>query len=484
MYKLSAHEIHQKFLKKELSAVEISNYFLKRIERFDPKIGAFLKVFHERALGKAKLLDEKFARGEKVGSLAGIPVAVKDNMHVKGELTTCASKFLTNYRAVFDATAVRLLEEADAILIGKLNMDEFAMGSSNENSALQETNNPWDLSCVPGGSSGGSAAAVAARLCPITLGSDTGGSVRQPAALCGVTGLKPTYGRISRYGLVAFGSSLDQIGPFATNVRDITTVMEVIGKPDHRDATSLRDPLGDFCLHTTDLKGKKIGVPWNFLEGLHKETALSFHNSIAKLKELGALIVDVDLTILKYALATYYIIATAEVSTNLARFDGIRYGVRAEAHVLDDVYDLSRSQGFGSEVKRRILLGTYVLSAGYQDAYYKRATQVRAKLIDRFSEIFESCDAIVTPTSPIACFPKGAIQDPLEMYLQDIYTVGANLCRLPGISVPCGFNSQGKPFGLQILGPRKSDTFICHMAHAFESITPFATAIPPEFDHG
>ena len=483
MYKLSAHEIHEKFLKKELSAVEICSYFLKRIDTFDPKVGAFLKVFHDRAMVKAKLVDDKFARGEKMGKLAGVPIGIKDNIHIKGELTTCASKFLTNYRALFDATAVRLFEQADGILIGKLNLDEFAMGSSNENSALQETNNPWNLACVPGGSSGGSAAAVAARLCPITVGSDTGGSVRQPAALCGVTGLKPTYGRVSRYGLVAFGSSLDQIGPFATNVRDIATAMEVLGKCDPRDATSLRDPIGEFCFEG-DLKGKKIGVPWKFLEGLQEEAALCFHNSIDKLKELGAEIVDVDLSILKYALATYYIVATAEVSTNLARFDGIRYGVRADAHVLDEVYDLSRSQGFGSEVKRRILLGTYVLSSGYQDAYYKRATKVRAKMIDHFSKVFESCDAIATPTSPIACFPKGAIQDPLEMYLQDIYTVGANLCRLPGISVPCGFNKEKKPFGLQILGPRKSDPLICHIAHSFEQASPFAQAIPEEFDHG
>ena len=483
MYKLKAYEIHEKFLKKELSAVEITTYFLKRIEKFDPKIGAFLTTFPERALAKARKVDEKLATGKKVGPLAAVPVGIKDNIHIKGELTTCASKFLTNYRAVFDATATVLFEEADAILIGKLNMDEFAMGSSNENSALQETFNPWNLKCVPGGSSGGSAAAVAARLCPITVGSDTGGSVRQPAALCGVVGMKPTYGRISRSGLVAFGSSLDQIGPFATNVRDIANVMQVLGKGDVHDATSLHEPLGEFVLNE-DLRGKKIGVPWKFLEKLHPEAAGCFNQAIETLKKLGAEVIDVDLSILKYALATYYLVATAEVSTNLARFDGIRYGVRSEAHVLDDVYDLSRSQGFGSEVKRRILLGTYVLSAGYQDAYYKRATKVRAKMIDHFAKVFESCDVIATPTSPIPCFPKGAIQDPLEMYLQDIYTVSANLCRLPGISVPCGFNTEKKPFGLQILGPRKSDPLVCHVAHAYERAAPFADEMPKEFDCG
>lgn len=483
MYRLKAHEIHQKFLKKELSAVEITRYFLNRIEKFDDRVGAFLATFDKRALEQAEALDQKLARGEKVGPLAAVPVGIKDNIHVKGELTTCASKFLTNYRAVFDATATKLFEEADAILLGKLNMDEFAMGSSNENSALQETCNPWNLECVPGGSSGGSAAAIAARLCPITVGSDTGGSVRQPAALCGVVGMKPTYGRISRYGLVAFGSSLDQIGPFAQCVEDIVTTMQVLGQHDAHDATSLREPLGEFCLDCS-LKGKKIGVPWKFLEGLSEQPAACFKEAIETLKGLGAEIVDIDLSILKYAIATYYIVATAEVSTNLARFDGIRYGVRAEAHNLDEVYDLSRSLGFGSEVKRRILLGTYVLSAGYQDAFYKRATKVRAKMIDQFERVFASCDVIATPTSPIACFPKGAIQDPLEMYLQDIYTVGANLCRLPGISVPCGFSREKKPFGLQILGPRKSDPLVCHVAYAYEKAAPFSSEIPEEFNHG
>lgn len=485
MYRLSAYQIREKFLRKEISALEICRYFLKRIETHDKKVGAFLTTFHDRALVKAKRIDEKLAKGEKMGKLAGIPIGIKDNIHVKGELTTCASKFLTNYRAVFDATACRLFEEADGILIGKLNLDEFAMGSSNENSALQETHNPWNLECVPGGSSGGSAAAVAARLCPITVGSDTGGSVRQPAAFCGVVGMKPSYGRISRYGLVAFGSSLDQIGPLATTTQDIALTMEVLGKHDPHDATSLTDAPYDFTdLLDAPVAGKKVGVPWKFLEGLHEEPLNCFIEAIEKLKEQGCEIVEVDLSILKYALATYYIIATAEASTNLARFDGIRYGVRAEAHTLDEVYDLSRSQGFGKEVKNRILLGTYVLSAGYQDAYYKRATKVRAKMLDDFNTAFAKCDVVAMPVSPIGCFPKGAINDPLEMYLQDAYTIGANLCRLPAISVPSGFNKEKKPFGLQIIGPKRGDALVCQMAHAYEKSAPYNLEIPPEFDHG
>ncbi|MFN0064666.1 MAG: Asp-tRNA(Asn)/Glu-tRNA(Gln) amidotransferase subunit GatA [Chlamydiales bacterium] len=483
MYRLTAREIHEKFLKKELSALEITNYFLARIDRYDPRVGSFLAVFHERARKRAAAVDAKLARGEKMGKLAGVPIGVKDNIHVKGELTTCASKFLTNYKAVFDSTVTRRFEEEDGIVLGKLNLDEFAMGSSNEHSALKETFNPWNLSCVPGGSSGGSAAAVAARLCPLSIGSDTGGSVRQPAAFCGVVGMKPTYGRVSRYGLVAFASSLDQIGPFATRTSDIGMIMEVMGHSDPHDATTLKTPPDEY-LFNGKIVGKKIGVPWSFLENLQEEPAQVFRDSLDKLKSLGCEIVDVDLRILKYALATYYIIATAEASTNLARFDGVRYGVRAEAKNLSEVYDLSRTAGFGKEVKTRILLGTYMLSSGYQDAYYKKATKVRVKMIDEFNRAFTKCDVIATPVSPIACFPKGAIQDPLEMYLQDTYTVGANIARLPAISVPCGFNKEKKPFGLQIIGPKQCDSLVCHVADAYERIAPFSHEIPPEFDHG
>lgn len=484
MYKLTAQELHKQFCEKQLSAEEITRYFLKRIDTFDEQVGAFLSVFHERALEKARALDEKFARGEPVGKLAGIPIGIKDNIHVKGEITTCASRFLTSYRAVFDATATRLVEEEDAIILGKLNLDEFAMGSSTEHSALKETCNPWNLSCVAGGSSGGSTAAVAARLCPITFGSDTGGSVRQPAAFCGVVGFKPSYGRVSRYGLVAFGSSLDQIGPIAPTTKDIGMVMEVIGQSDPHDATTFPGHAEDYLpLLDANVQGKKIGVPWNFLESLEEDPKRLFMQSLDVLKSLGCELVDVDLNILNYSVATYYIIATAEASTNLARFDGVRYGVRSErAKTLDQVYDYSRTEGFGSEVKKRIFLGTYVLSAGYQDAYYKQATKVRVKIIDAFNHAFEKCDVVATPVSPIPAFLKGAIRDPLQMYLQDIYTLGVSLARLPAISVPCGFDQEKKPFGLQFIGPKHEDVSVCRMAHAYEKATPYSQEIPPQFD--
>ncbi|MCH9609530.1 MAG: Glutamyl-tRNA(Gln) amidotransferase subunit A [Chlamydiales bacterium] len=483
MYRKSAYELNQAFVKGELSATEITSYFLKRIEAFDGKLGSFLRSYPERALEKAKALDEKKRCGEKVGRLAAVPIGVKDNIHVKGDLTTCASKFLENYTAPFDSTATRLLEEEDAILIGKTNLDEFAMGSSNEHSAFYPVSNPWCLDSVPGGSSGGSSAACAARLAPITLGSDTGGSVRQPAAFCGIVGLKPTYGRVSRYGLVAFGSSLDQIGPFATTTRDIGMVMEVLGQHDPHDATSLQSPPDDYLDLFNGVRNKKIGIPRSFLEDLQEEPRNSFNQAIEVMKELGCEIVDIDLSVLKYSVSTYYIIATAEASSNLARFDGVRYGVRAKsAKTLDEIYDLSRTEGFGPEVKKRILLGSYVLSSGHQNAYYKQAGRVRAKIDEAFQTAFQSCDVIATPVSPIPAFPKGAIRDPLEMYLQDIYTIGVNLAHLPGISVPCGFNPKKKPFGLQFIGQRRGDPLICRMAHAYEQIAPFAAEIPPEFD--
>lgn len=484
MYKLSASELHRHFCEKKLSAEEITRYFLKRIDTFNPQVGAFLAVFHEKAIDKAQLLDKKLARGEPVGKLAAVPVGLKDNIHLRGELTTCASKFLINYRAVFDATVTRLMEEEDAIILGKLNLDEFAMGSSTENSALQETNNPWNLACVAGGSSGGSTAAVAARLCSITLGSDTGGSVRQPAALCGVVGFKPTYGRVSRYGLVAFASSLDQIGPIATTTRDIGMAMEVLGQHDPHDATTLPGRAEDYvALMNGGIKGKKIGIPWEFLKDLPSEAKKLFLEAVERLKSLECEIVDIDLDILKYSVATYYIIATAEASTNLARFDGIRYGVRSSrAKTLSEVYDFSRTEGFGSEVKKRIFLGTYVLSAGFQDSYYKQAAKVRVKMVEAFTRAFELCDVIATPISPIAAFPKGAIQDPVEMYLQDIYTIGVNLAKLPAISVPCGFNAEKKPFGLQLIGPRHGDALVCRMAYAYEKETLYSLEIPPLFD--
>lgn len=483
MHTLSAIELRDKFKKGELSAVAITQHFLDRIAKYDGQIGAFLSVFNEKALSKAKALDEKKSRGEKLGKLAGIPIGIKDNIHVKGEITTCASKFLTNYRAPFDATVTKLLEAEDAIIIGKLNMDEFAMGSSTENSALQKTRNPWNLKCSPGGSSGGSAAAVAGRLCPLTLGTDTGGSIRQPAAFCGIVGIKPTYGRVSRYGLVAYASSLDQIGPLSTTVADSALVMEVIGHYCNRDSTSINMPPEEHVRNLSgNIKGMKIGVPWQFLKGLAEEPKAYFNASLEKLKSLGAQIVDIDLSIMKYSLPVYYILATAEASTNLARFDGIRYGVRSpNAKTLDEVYDMSKEDGFGQEVKRRILLGTYVLSAGYQDAYYKKAQRVRMLMIQRYKEAFEQCDIIATPVTPFAAFESGSIHDPIQMYLEDIYTISINLAGLPAISVPSTFTKDGKPIGLQLLGPVKSDARVLEVADAYEKVSNIQNAIPELF---
>lgn len=486
MYKLSALELHKKFMEGELSAEAITHYFLNRINTHDKELGTMVRVLNDKAIQTAKNLDDKRKKGHKLGKLAGIPIAIKDNIHIKGEISTCGSKFLTNFVAPFNSTVTRLLEAEDAIFLGKTNMDEFAMGSSTENSAIQKTRNPWNLKCTPGGSSGGSAAAVAARLCPIALGSDTGGSVRQPASFCGVTGFKPTYGRISRFGLVAFGSSLDQIGPLTASAEEAALIMEVLGRHCEKDSTSLNTPMEEYLTKIkTPIKGLKIGVPWQFLEGLEKESRALFEKSLEVYKEFGAQIVDVDLSILKYSLATYYILATAEASTNLARFDGIRYGLRSvRAKSLDEVYDMSKEEGFGAEVKRRILLGTYVLSAGYQDAYYKKAQKMRTLLIQHYQKAFANCDILATPVSPFPAFEIGAIKDPLQMYLADIYTIAINLAGLPAVSIPCGFSHDGKPMGLQLIGPQKQDKLVLHASHMFQSKTEYHLAIPQNFDKG
>jgi aspartyl-tRNA(Asn)/glutamyl-tRNA(Gln) amidotransferase subunit A len=484
LHHLSAKELRDAFIKGELRAEEITRFFLSRIQRHHHALGAFLNIFGERALIKAEALDRKRAQNKLFGKLAAVPIAIKDNMHIAGELTTCGSKFLQNYRAPFDATAIRLLEEEDAILIGKTNLDEFAMGSGNENSAYFPAQNPWDLEKVPGGSSGGSAAAVAARLVMIATGSDTGGSIRQPAGFCGIVGFKPTYGRVSRYGLVAFGSSLDQIGPMTTTVEDAALAMEVMGRSCPCDSTSLDLPPESYLeTFKGDLKGIRFGVPWHFLENLKPEVRKNFDTSLDVMKGLGAEIVDVNLDICKMSIAVYYILATAEASTNLARFDGIRYGVRSpHAKTLDEVYELSRAEGFGREVKKRIMLGTYVLSAGYQDAYYKKAQKVRTLLINAFDEAFSTCDAILSPVTPSSAFTKGSISDPIEMYLQDIFTVPANLAGLPAISVPSGFDSQNLPLGLQIMGPQLNDVFVMQYGYAFEKATRHTRKIPPLFE--
>lgn len=471
LHHLSAVELRKAFVEGNVPAVQIAEHFLRRIDKTNPALNAFLNVLHEKTLRKAERLDHKRKNNEPLGKLAGVPVAIKDNMHIEGELTTCASKFLSNYKAPFTADAVHFLDEADALLIGKTNLDEFAMGSTNENSAFGPVWNPWDLSCVPGGSSGGSAAAVCGRLALLATGSDTGGSIRLPAAFCGIVGYKPTYGRVSRYGLVAFGSSLDQIGPLATTVEDAGLMMEVMGKHSPHDATSLNLPAENYKLPSS-LKEIKIGVPQKMLEGLSPEMLRNFNEAIEVFKSLGATVVNVDLDIAKYSVAVYYILATAEASTNLARFDGIRYGVRAKnAKTIDEVYELSRQQGFGSEVKRRIMLGTYVLSSGFQHAYYRKAQQVRTLMIDAFEVAFDHCDAIVTPVSTSSALKAGELLDPLQVYLQDIFTIPANLAGLPAISVPSGFDSRGMPLGIQITGPQMCDVPVMKYAYAYEQAT-------------
>ncbi|MDF2577597.1 MAG: gatA [Chlamydiales bacterium] len=477
---LSALESHRAFISGKLSATEMVQFYLDRIAKYDPKIGAFLSVYTERAIAQAKQLDSKRAAKQPLGKLAGVVIALKDNIHYKGEITTCASQFLTNYRAPFDATVTERLLAEDAIIIGKANLDEFAMGSTTENSALKKTYNPWSLDCVAGGSSGGSAAAVAARMSPISLGSDTGGSIRFPASLCGIVGFKPTYGRVSRYGLVSYGSSLDQIGPFAYTVEDIALTMEVLAGHCEKDSTSIMQPSEEYLKHLNgNIAGMKIGVPWEMLKGLSSEAMNIFKESLKQLEQLGAQIVDVNLSILKYSIAAYYILATAEASTNLARFDGVRYGQRSKnAKTLEEIYDLSRKEGFGDEVKRRIVLGTYVLSAGYQDAYYKKAQKVRTLIIKEFKKTFQECQAIVTPTSPIPAFPAGSVKDPLEMYLLDIFTIPQNLAGLPSINVPAGFTADRKPFGIQFTAPQLQDRLLLQLAHAFESQTNYGKQMP------
>lgn len=482
MHRYTAIELRDLFLKGSLTASAITRHFLNRIETYDKEIGAFLHVMKERALAKAEELDKRYAAGETFGPMAAIPIAIKDNIHIEGELTTCASKFLANYRAPFSATATRLLEEADAILIGKTNLDEFAMGSSTEHSAFQLTRNPWDLTCVPGGSSGGSAAAVAARLVPIALGSDTGGSIRQPASFCGIVGFKPTYGRVSRYGLVAFASSLDQIGPFAASVSDAALTMEVIGCSCERDSTSIPSaPEKYLDAIDCDVGKLKLGVPHSFLAELSAESREVFNNALEVYKKRGAEVIDIDLDILKHSIAVYYILATAEASTNLARFDGIRYGIRPpQAKTLREVYELSKEEGFGAEVKRRILLGTYVLSAGYQDAYYKKAQKVRTLIIRKFQDAFNKCDVIALPVCPGGAFRKGSIKDPVQMYLEDLYTISSNLAGLPAISIPAGFNGEGLPMGLQLIAPQQQDVKLLAIADAFTQTTHYHKALPKE----
>jgi aspartyl-tRNA(Asn)/glutamyl-tRNA(Gln) amidotransferase subunit A len=469
-------ELHNMLHKKEISVSDLVDESFKRIAEVEDKVQAFLTLDEENARAKAKELDEKLATENEFGLLFGMPIGIKDNIVTKGLRTTCASKILYNFDPIYDATVMQRLHEADAITIGKLNMDEFAMGSSTENSGFQLTRNPWDLERVPGGSSGGSAAAVAAGEVPFALGSDTGGSIRQPAAFCGVVGLKPTYGRVSRFGLVAFASSLDQIGPITRTVEDNAYLLQVIAGLDPMDSTSANVDVPDYVSALTgDIKGLKIAVPKEYLgEGVSEEVRQSVLDALKVLEKLGATWEEVSLPHSKYALATYYLLASSEASANLARFDGVRYGYRTDnAKNLIDMYKLTRSEGFGNEVKRRIMLGTFALSSGYYDAYYKKAQKVRTLIKQDFEKVFEKYDVIIGPTTPTPAFKIGEkTSDPLTMYANDILTIPVNLAGVPGISIPCGFVN-GLPVGLQIIGKHFDESTIYRVAHAFEQATDY-----------
>ncbi len=472
LYSLTAHRLKELIEKDSLAASRVLEQLFKRIDALDSSIRAFVLV------NKEKLSGVKAAcPGKRAGKLAGIPIAIKDNISVKDELTTCASRILEGFKPPYDATVIRKLKDEGAVLMGKANMDEFAFGSSCETSCYGPTHNPWDVERIPGGSSGGSAAAVASDETILALGSDTGGSIRQPASLCGVVGMKPTYGRVSRYGLIAFASSLDQIGPITKDVTDAAILLGVIAGHDEMDSTSVDLPVPDYAKSlVNDVKGLRIGVPKEyFVKGLDKEVEDSVKRSIGVLKSLGAEIIDISLPHTEYAVSTYYIIGPAEASSNLARFDGVQYGLRDKnARDMIDMYIRTRSKGFGNEAKRRILLGTYCLSSGYYDAYYLKAQKVRTKIKEDFDKAFTVCDCIVTPTSPTPAFKIGEkADDPLGMYLSDIYTIPANLAGLPAVSIPCGFSGNSLPIGLQILAKPFDEETIFRTAYTFEQNTDF-----------
>lgn len=478
----SIRELHRQLISKERSCVEIVQESLDRIQALEPKLHSFLQVTNDRALEQAKQIDAKIAAGEEIGLLAGIPIAIKDNLCTQGVPTTCASKILQNFVPPYESTVTQKLIDAGAIMVGKTNLDEFAMGGSTETSAYAKTANPWDTSRVPGGSSGGSAAAVAGGECPIALGSDTGGSIRQPASFCGIVGMKPTYGLVSRYGLVAFASSLDQIGPFARSVEDAAILLNAIAGYDPKDSTSLKVEVPDYTQFLTpDLKGKRVGViKETFGEGLDPEVEKTVNAAIDQLKALGAEIKEISCPRFRYGIAAYYIIAPSEASANLARYDGVKYGARIEdAENLMEMYTRTRSEGFGAEVKRRIMIGTYALSAGYYDAYYLKAQKVRTLIKQDFEKAFEEVDVLVSPTAPTTAFKLGdKSQNPLSMYLIDLMTIPVNLAGLPGMSVPCGFDSQGLPIGLQIVGNVLREDQVFQVAYAYEQATEWHTRVP------
>jgi aspartyl/glutamyl-tRNA(Asn/Gln) amidotransferase subunit A (EC 6.3.5.-) len=481
MINASLKELSAALAAKQLSSVELAGLFLDRIERLNPLLNAFITVDRERSLAMAREADARIARGES-GPLTGIPVAHKDIFCAEGWLTTCGSKMLSNFVSPYDATVIERFKAAGTVTLGKTNMDEFAMGSSNETSFYGPVKNPWDAAAVPGGSSGGSAAAVSARLTPAATGTDTGGSIRQPAALCGLTGLKPTYGVVSRYGMIAFASSLDQGGPMAKSAEDCALLLNAMAGFDARDSTSLERPAEDYGRDLEKpLAGLRIGLPKEFFaEGLSADVAQAVEAAIAEYRRLGAVTVDISLPNMKLSVPAYYVIAPAEASSNLSRFDGVRYGWRAPQYGdLADMYCKSRAQGFGAEVKRRILIGTYVLSHGYYDAYYLQAQRIRRLIAADFAEAFRSCDLIMGPTSPSVAFGLGAkAGDPVQMYLSDIYTIAVNLAGLPGMSIPCGTGARNLPVGLQIIGDYFGEARMLNAAHQYQLATDWHRRAP------
>jgi len=474
----------------QITSVQAAQAVFDEMDQWEPVLGAYLSTFAQQALERAEQMDRRMASGDRLGPLAGVPVAVKDNMCTAFGTTTCGSKILANFHAPYNAAVIDRLLAADAVIVGKTNMDEFAMGSSTENSGLGRTINPWDVTRVPGGSSGGSAAAVAARLCFAALGSDTGGSIRQPASFCGIVGLKPTYGRVSRYGLVAYGSSLDQIGPMARSVADCALMLNVIAGHDPRDSTSVDEktaPVGD-CLKDLDkpVAGLRIGIVPQATEGADRPVRDAVTEAVEVYRKSGATVVEVDMPHLDYAIAAYYVIATAEASSNLARYDGVHYGHRtANPRDYVEVYTKSRAEGFGQEVKRRIMLGTYALSSGYYDAYYLKALKVRNLIRRDFANAFERCDCILMPVAPTTAFKLGEKStDPLQMYLADVYTISANLAGIPAISIPAGCDGHGLPIGLQVLCPAFAEQRLLRIARMFESKTDWHTRKPAWGSHG
>jgi aspartyl-tRNA(Asn)/glutamyl-tRNA(Gln) amidotransferase subunit A len=477
LHALTIHELHDLLVKKKVTSREATEAFCRHIGEVEGKIKAYLRLTGEEAFRQADEVDQKIAKGEEIGDLAGIPLGLKDVLCTKGIQTTCASKILEGYVPFYDATVIRKLKEKNAVFLGKLNMDEFAMGSSTENSGFQITHNPWDLERIPGGSSGGSAAAVVADECVAALGTDTGGSIRQPAACCGVVGLKPTYGRVSRYGLVAFASSLDQIGPITKDVEDCAILMNAISGYDPCDSTSVKEEVPDYKQSLKkDIKGIRVGIPKEyFVEGIDPEVEKAVKGAIDSFRKWGAEIREISLPHTEYAVAIYYIIATAEASSNLARYDGVKYGFRSKGYRdLMEMYTQTRARGFGKEVKRRIILGTYVLSAGYYEAYYRKASQVRTLMRKDFDEAFQKVDVIVSPTAPTPAFRIGEkTEDPLQMYLSDIHTIPVNLAGIPAIAIPCGFSHEGLPIGLQLMGKHFDEGMLLKVAYTFEQNTDF-----------